>query len=205
MSDKTAIFGGTFDPVHNGHLMMAKYAYERFGLKRVVFLPNGNPPHKRNCFVTDAVHRYNMVKAATDGFNNFIVSDYEIAKKGYSYSLYTMRHFRKKYGKDTFFIIGADSLCSIDKWYEYETLLKENKFIVFYRSSENDGDFLRCVEKYRNFGADITIADMPKISVSSTEIRIKLSKGIYGGLPLDGKVLKYITENGLYGEQYDSQ
>lgn len=196
---KIAIFGGTFDPIHNGHIAMAKYAVESLKMDRVIFLPNGNPPHKKEVDVTDAFYRYNMVKIAVERYDFFSVSDYETKNNDYSYSLYTMRHFRRKYGKDVYFIIGADSLCTIHQWHEYEKLLTENKFIVFFRDTEADDEFLNTVEKYRKIGADITTAHMPKINISSTDVRLKLSEGSYNGLPVDKNVFDYIIKNKLYG------
>ncbi len=201
---KTAVFGGTFDPIHNGHIAMALYAVKNMGFEKIIFLPNGNPPHKKDNYITSAQHRYNMVKLAIDGIDELTVSDYEVKCEKYSYSLYTMRHFRKKYGEDLHFIIGADSLCTIHLWHEYKTFMNENKFIVFYRPSEADDVFNGCVTEYRRNGVDITVADMPKTDVSATSVRQSLLNGEYDGLPINETVLEYIIKNNLYGEKHDN-
>lgn len=197
---ETAIFGGTFDPVHIGHMKMAEYAFNNYNLEKIVFVPNGNPPHKRDRRITEAFHRYNMLKIAVSPYKNFFVSDYEIKKKSFSYSLDTMRYFRSIYGEKTFFIMGADSLCTIHLWYEYKKLLAENRFLVFFRSSENDGIFFDCVDRYRRGGADITVAHMPKAEVSSTSIRNKISAGVCPKSELAPEVYEYICRNDLYGD-----
>lgn len=202
---KTAVFGGTFDPIHNGHIAMARYAVEIMGFDKIIFLPNGNPPHKKDNFVTLAQHRYNMVKLAIDGCKEFTVSEYEASCDEYSYSLYTMRHFREKYGENVYFMIGADSLCTIHLWYEYRKFMNENKFIVFFRPSEADDVFTDCVDRYRREGVDIYVADMPKTDISATSVRQSLIRGEYDGLPINEKVLDYIIKNNLYGEKHDNR
>ena len=199
---RIGIFGGTFDPVHTGHVKMAQYAKEEFRLDKIAFVPNGNPPHKRDKLIEDYSHRFNMLKLATEKNADFTVSDYESKGGRYYYSLHTMRHFRSVYGEETYFIIGADSLMTIHEWYEYEALLKENKFIVFLRD-DSDG-FYKRVEQYRALGAQIHVSGMKEVEVSSTDIRqrIRTSDDVLG--IVDKRVYEYIVKNGLYGGNHDA-
>lgn len=194
---RVGIFGGTFDPVHTGHIEMAKRAKTEFALDRVVFVPNANPPHKKNKEIADFCHRYEMLKLATDGESAFSISDYESADGKFYYSLHTMRHFRELYGDETYFIIGADSLVTIDRWYEYATLLKENKFIVFLRDDAKE--LYEMVEKYRSLGAKIEVSKMKEVGISSTKVREKIRNNddVFG--IISNRVYDYIIENELYG------
>ena len=198
---RIGIFGGTFDPVHIGHIKIAEHAKEEFCLDKIIFVPNANPPHKKEKHIEDYSHRFRMLELVTKDNDSFSVSDYESEDGKYYYSLYTMRYFRELYGEDTYFIIGGDSLLTIDKWYEYETLLKENKFIVFLR---NDSEkFYKAVDKYRELGAEIYVASMKEIEVSSTGIRRGINDEKIKTL-LEDAVYDYIVENDLYGGSYDS-
>ena len=193
----TAIFGGTFDPVHAGHVAMVAAAIKEFNLSRLVVVPNGNPPHKTDFGITDFKHRYNMVSLAFDGMEGVEISDYEDSDDHLKYSLYTMRHFRKLYGEDTFFIIGADSLLTLHKWHEYKTFLKENHLIVFHR--EGDETFEDTIDKYkREYHADIRVSSMGYVDISSTYIRgaIKQNSLPEGIVPCS--VMSYIKKEGLY-------
>ncbi len=192
-----AIFGGTFDPVHSGHVAMAVSAIEEFSLSRLVVVPNGNPPHKTDFDITDFIHRYNMACLAFSKLPKAEISDYEESGEHLGYSLNTMRHFRRLYGEDTAFIIGADSLLTIHKWYEYETFIKENRLIVFHR--EGDDAFGDTVDKYKkDYGADIRVSSMGYVDVSSTYIRrmIKENSLPHGIVP--EAVMDYIKREGLY-------
>ncbi len=192
-----AIFGGTFDPVHTGHVAMAESAIEEFSLSRLIVVPNGNPPHKTDFDITDFTHRYNMACLAFSKIPKTEVSDYEASEEHLRYSLNTMRYFRKIYGENTAFIIGADSLLTIHKWYEYETFIKENHLIVFHR--EGDDTFWDTVDKYKkDYGADIMVSSMGYVDVSSTYIRsmIKENSLPHGIVP--DAVMDYIKREGLY-------
>ena len=116
---------------------MAKRAIEEFELEKLVIVPNGNPPHKTGREITDFAHRYSMAELAFGGMDKIELSRYE-GEGGYRYSIDTMRHFRAEYGEDTAFVIGADSLLTIHKWYRYETLLSENSFVVFSRRGDSE-------------------------------------------------------------------
>ena len=193
----TAIFGGTFDPVHNGHIKIAHSAIEQFKLSKLVIVPNANPPHKKNEVSTDFTHRFNMLKLAFEDVDKVEISDCEAGEGKYHYSLYTMRYFRELYGEDTYFILGADSLCTIHLWYEYEKFLRENRFIVFVR--ENDVELMKCFEEYKSRGVELHLADMPFYDASSSEVRENFKLGKNPVDMLAPKVSVYIMQNGLYG------
>ena len=135
MAEKIAIFGGSFNPIHNGHLQVAKSALSECGLKKVIFLPNANPPHKNKEHIISAHHRYNMVALATDGFENFEISNYEMNSDKPSYTINTLRHMKSVYNAELFFIIGADSLYTLNLWKGihivgyFSSLLRENGVI----------------------------------------------------------------------------
>ena len=193
----TAIFGGTFDPVHKGHIKIALSAVEQFDLDRLVIVPNANPPHKKNEVSTEFNHRFNMLKLAFEGEKRVEISDYESKENKYHYSLYTMRYFREIYGDDTFFILGADSLCTIHLWHEYEQFLNENRFIVFLR--ENDAQLMEYFDAYKARGNKLYLADMPFFDASSSKVRQTLENGKIPEDMLTPEVSDYIRVNKLYG------
>lgn len=195
---KIGLLGGTFDPIHNAHLKMGQAALRQMELDAVVYIPAGNPPHKkvRGASVKD---RYNMVKAAVEGKDGLFVSDFEIKKDGPCYSVETVAHFIEKYPEDEFvFIVGEDSLDYVDKWYKPEILLRLCPFAVVGR-----GGFESDIEKKisflkAKFGADVFYVKTEEMSVSSSEIRkmIKDGKDVSG--LVSKEVLDYINENNLY-------
>jgi len=193
----TAIFGGTFDPVHTGHVKMVCSVLEQFEPERIIIVPNANPPHKKNEVSTDYTHRLNMLCLAFEDIDRVEISDYESENDRYYYSIDTMRYFRNLYGEDTRMIIGGDSLKQIHHWYKYEDFLKENKFIVFCRDYTDETE--KVIEYYRTEGVDILVSDMPFTDVSSTEIRKQLSEGDLRKGFLPEKVIGYIRANSLYG------
>ena len=130
---KTALFGGTFDPVHLGHLLMAEAARERFGLDRVVFVTAGLPPHKKKPS-TPPEHRLRMVRLAVRSNPFFSVSDWEIRQRRVVYTYETLAHFRASYPRDRlFFLVGSDSLRDLPMWRRGPSLLKECRFLVVER------------------------------------------------------------------------
>ena len=197
MNGRIGIFGGTFNPVHNGHIAIAKCAMEQAKLDRVIFLPNGNPPHKRNGDYADASHRLNMLRLAIEGENGFCVSDYELDGQRH-YTFDTMEYFKKYYSDcEVMFIIGADSLDYLHRWYRGEELIKNNTFVVINRRFRSDYDFDKNIDDITEMGGRLIVADMPFADVSSTQIRKDISDGAEK-LPLNGNVYKYIRANKLY-------
>ncbi len=174
---RIGIFGGSFDPIHLAHINMAQYALKGANLDKIIFVPNGNPPHKDGLSAT-ADQRLEMLSLAILDNPYFEVSDYEIKKCGLSYTVDTMRYFRGIYPNcELFFIVGADSLDYIHKWNRADELKEENTFIAINRNFSNNYSFLENVDKCRSLGYRITVVDMPFMDISSTMVREKVKNG----------------------------
>lgn len=195
---KIGILGGTFDPIHCGHIVIARYALEQYGLDEVWFMTGGNPPHKRNSQVTDAVIRHKMVELAIDGENDFIPFDYEVYKQTYSYTAETLTELKEKYPDiEFYFIIGEDSLNDLPKWYRPDIIVSKCIILTYPRASCSEIESMisdRC--EYLN--ADIRLIRAPLMGVSSSEIRKRIANGksVYGLVP--DIVNEYIKDNNLY-------
>ena len=198
---KIGIMGGTFDPIHNGHLMLGEYAYRQFDLDLIWFMPNGNPPHKSNDSIeSHTKNRVEMVKRAISGTEYFSLQPYEAETKEVHYSYKTMDYFKRSYPEHEFyFIIGADSLFSIEKWVHPEILLKKCVILAAYRDEKGTEEMLAQIaylnQKYQ---ADIRLLNTPNVDISSSEIREKLKRGQSIQEIVPDTVYAYIEENQLY-------
>lgn len=198
---KIGIMGGTFDPIHNGHLMLGEYAYRQFDLDLIWFMPNGNPPHKSNDSIeSQTKNRVEMVKRAISGTEYFSLQPYEAETKEVHYSYKTMDYFKRSYPEHEFyFIIGADSLFSIEKWVYPEILLKKCVILAAYRDEKGTEEMLAQIaylnQKYQ---ADIRLLNTPNVDISSSEIREKLKRGQSIQEIVPDTVYAYIEENQLY-------
>lgn len=199
---KIGIMGGTFDPIHNGHLMLGEYAYREYHLDEVWFMPNGNPPHKQNMGNrTDAKDRAEMVKLAIACNNAFRLEDYEIRRKDISYSYQTMEHFKKIYPKDHFyFIIGADSLFSIESWVHPERIFQTCTILAAYRDEVNKSAMMKAKIEELNckYQSDIRLLITPLMHVASHELRDKIGKGMSITADVPEAVKEYIISHNLY-------
>ena len=199
---KIGIMGGTFDPIHNGHLMIAHAAYEQFGLDQVWFMPNGNPPHKSQADIrSDVKDRVEMVRIAIDGCKDFILQPYEADRKKVSCSYETMEHFTKEYPSDTFyFIIGADSLFALETWVHPERIFPTCTILAAYRDEIDTKEEMEKQMKYleKKYDANIRLLVSPLLKISSSEIRKLCLEGkeIEGLVP--ESVREYIRKEGLY-------
>lgn len=197
---KKAIFGGTFDPIHNGHLYIAYEALYKLRLDKIIFMPSGNPPHKANKTVTDSIIRYEMVNMAVKNEERFEVSSFEINKKTPSFTFETLNHFNENEPDvEWYFLTGVDCLMEIETWKKVDKILEMSKFIVFNRSGYCIEDILIQKEKTEmKYGRKIIFLDIPILQISSTDIRekIKLQRNISYFLP-DG-VYNTIKELQLY-------
>lgn len=197
---KIGIMGGTFDPIHIGHLLLGEFAYEDFGLDEIWFLPNGNPPHKENEFGESLDERVEMVRMAIEGVPHFRISLYEAKENVHSYTYQTMGHFNEKYPEHEFyFILGADSLFSIEKWKYFKEIFPTCTILAAMRDDKDLDDMERQIEYlHEKYHARIEILKAPLIEISSTTIRERASKGLTVHYMVPDAVAKYIREKGLY-------
>ncbi len=178
---------------------MAHCIIQNTDVDKIVFVPNGNPPHKTNKIIADARHRYNMLLLATEGNKNYEVSDYEILKQGPSYTVDTMRYFKKQNPQHSFcFIIGADSLDYIDKWMDAQSLIAENEFVVINRNFKQNYNLDKNIEYILSLGGKVKKADMTAVDVSSSQIRAMIQNGKDIRSLVGQKVNEYILTNKLY-------
>jgi len=196
-----AIFGGTFDPIHNGHISSAKVIKRLSGVEKILLLPCGVPPHKQHSEVTDSRMRYEMAHLAVKDDEDFILSSLEIDRGGKTYTIDTIRFLREKLGnkREFYFILGADAIHDMPTWKDYKELLKLCFFIAVTRPGYDKVRLQKEVETLKNrYGSKIVVAEIPAVDVSSSQIRenIKNGKSIKGMVCAD--VEKYIYENGLY-------
>ncbi len=129
--DRVGILGGTFDPIHNGHVCLAKSARDRFGLKKVMFIPARRPPHKQAIKITAGRIRLEMVERAVADLPGFEASDIELSNPGLSYSVKTLRKLKREYPKtEFFFIVGSDAVPELDTWKDAEELFRLSRFVI---------------------------------------------------------------------------
>ena len=199
---KIGIMGGTFDPIHNGHLMLGEYAYRLFDLDEVWFMPNGNPPHKSNPdIVKDTADRLKMTELAIEDTPYFRLCTYEVERKEKSYSYSTFADLRRIYPEHQFyFIIGADSLDQIETWKHPELLIPFVTILAAYRDDMDNPDAMYRHIDYLNekYEGDIRLLKTPVLPVSSSEIRAALKADSTGSIPVPEKVRSYIREQHLY-------
>ena len=185
---RLGIFGGSFDPIHMGHLIIAEYAKEYMNLDKVIFIPVGNPSHRADKLL-DANHRLHMVKLAIEGNLDFEVSDIEIKACGKNYTYDTLLEIKKLYPEAQIFqIIGEDSADYLHLWKNSEELIKLCKFLVFRRDGYS----------YTSDNENIIVMDSPKISLSATLVRDRLNEGKSIKYMVSKEVEEYIRKNSLY-------
>lgn len=197
---KTGILGGAFDPIHKGHVYMAKCAMEEYGLDRVIFVPSGHSPNKSENKMTSFGHRYNMCRLAAETTDKYEVSDMEIRESGTSYTYMTLLRFKQMYPSDElFFIMGGDSLDYFDSWKKPDVIAENAVILVVVREDFPAEQMQRRISHIKElFPADIRLLRCDRMDVSSTQVRelIKAGKDVSG--LLDEQVLGYIESNNLY-------
>lgn len=197
---RLGIMGGTFDPLHWAHLMMAEEARDTFGLDKVLFIPAGQPPHKMEYRVTDVEHRYAMALLGTASNPAFEVSRMEIERNGLSYSVDTLRELKRIYGSSTgiYFIVGADEALDVPKWHEAESLPELTRFLVAPRPGFMLSDLQTKLSA--EFSVVMDILPMPPIEISSTSLRERVMSGQSIKYLVPECVEAYIVKHGLYNE-----
>lgn len=197
---KTGVFGGTFNPVHNGHIMLAEYCMDSVGLDRIIMIPTAVPPHKISNNLASENDRLNMCKLACRGKENFFVSDIEIKRQGKSYTYETLTQLKEIYPDDHLYtIMGADMFLTLDRWKNPEIIFEKSSIITIPRDEENKHELENFYNKVlKAMGASSVILPNPVMSVSSTFIRENLDNFNLISNMLDKGVYDYIIKNNLY-------
>ena len=201
MGKKIGVMGGTFDPIHIGHLILAEDAYVELGLTEVLFMPAGHPPHKvLGPGRATSEERTEMVRRAIEGNDHFSLSLYEMRKEGLSYTYQTLEMLaNNEKGIKLYFIMGADSLFEFKNWREPEKIASLCTIVAAGRPGRGEEDLAACIEEVRrDMGARIVRLNTPDIDISSTMLRKRASEGLTIRYYVPDKVAEYIKERGLY-------
>ena len=212
---RIGIFGGTFDPIHNGHLRAAEEVRESFGLEKILFIPSARPPHKSHQAISPSRHRIEMVRSAVDGHPPFECSDIECRRSETSYSVETIRILKLERGgqAEFFFLVGIDAFLEIETWKSYESLFGMCDWVVIMRAGFDSGwgmdalpqsirkDFRhdrssdRCIHRS---GRNVSFRRFRALDISSSEIRALVREGRSIRFLVPKTVESYISDNYLY-------
>ncbi len=207
---KIGLFGGTFNPIHLGHLRGAEEIREAFQLHEVIFIPAALPPHKTAERITEAQHRLEMVKLAIHKNSHFTTSDIELKRPGKSYSIETIRYFRERFQSSLYFILGRDAFVDIETWKDFQNLFSLCNFIVMTRPGIQKGPLLpeALMPAFRYdqgasawmhvSGNTIFFKEINFLDISSTKIRELVEKGESVKYLIPPEVEAYIENHGLY-------
>jgi nicotinate-nucleotide adenylyltransferase len=200
---KTALFGGTFDPIHRGHIDVARSALDIIGADKLIFVPARHSALKTTTPVASDADRLYMIRLAIAGIEGFGVSDWELKRPGPSYTIDTVRHFQQTLGSEMelYWLLGADSIGELPRWYKIQKLIDECFLSCMYRAGYEPPDFSRFTD---SLGAERVkklqdnIIETPLVDISSTQIRARLAKGQDADDMLKPKVAEYVREKKLY-------
>lgn len=197
---KIGIMGGTFNPVHTGHLLLAQTAYNEADLDKVMFLPSGISYMKKNTNVLEAAHRLKMVELAIMDNPAFFASDMEIKREGNTYTCDTLLQLKEEHPQNHYyFILGADSLFSIESWKHPQIIFENCTILAAVRNGVSKVHMQeKCKELTARFVADIKLLSFPETDISSTEIRALCAREKNIRYRVPEQVRMYIEENGLY-------
>ena len=203
MPKRVGLYGGTFDPVHCGHLIVARAVQEQLSLDRIILLPSASPPHKHGADLLACEHRADMVRLAIADELGLALSDFDLTRSGPSYTIDTVLHFRKTLGDDValHWIIGADSLAELMTWHRVSELVDACRIVTVGRVGWDR-------ESWSTLRAELGeaqvqrlktgVLDTPVIQISSTEIRDRIRRGLSVRFLVPDAVLAYIKAHGLY-------
>lgn len=202
---KIGVLGGTFDPIHYGHLIIGEQAREELDLDKVVYIPTGDPVHKAKSKVSDARIRYEMLSLAIEDNMDFKKSSTEIDRQGKTYTIDTIEELKKEYDKEQiYFLIGEDSLFQLENWHRFLELKEACNFVVCRRYVRNQNKIKdKIIYMKSKYDMDIYLLNTPIIEISSTDIREKAIKNKSIKYLLPKRVEKYILDNHIYEVNYD--
>lgn len=202
MKDRVGIFGGSFNPIHWGHIRPVLSALKHFNFSYVIYLPASKPPHKNEIKLEDPYHRMAMLSIALEPYKNFKISTYDLLNEG-SKTFNSLIYFKEKLKKEIYFILGSDSLLDLKNWYNAKGIVEIAKMIVLTRP-----DFeLKKIEKrlpefiLKKINTSIFTFPHPSYSISGTYIRENIKNKLKIEKFLPKKVLNYIIKNNLYEEE----
>ena len=191
------IMGGTFDPIHTGHLVVAEEVKYQFNLDKIIFVPSGSPPHKKSYPATDSNHRFQMTLLATSSNKNFEVSRIEIERKDFSYTINTITEFKRIYPDyKLYFITGVDAILEILTWHRASDMINLCEFIAVSRPGYPLDEIMKKLKK--EFIQVIHKIEVPALAISSSDIRCRVKEGRPIKYLVPEVIEKYIYQNRLY-------
>lgn len=202
---RIGLMGGSFDPIHYGHLVLAEEMRTRLSLDKVIFIPVGQAPHKSAPKMTGRRQRYEMVMLATLDHPHFEVSSIEIDRPGVTYTFETVSQIIQDASPqdEFYFIAGADALMDLDSWRSVDTLLKMVTFVGAARPGTDQGALLEKIEDLRvKYQARIMLAELPELDISSTDLRKRVNEGLSLRYLMPESVALYIHKHRLYMKEF---
>lgn len=197
--NKIGIFGGTFNPIHIGHLNLAEKISDLLSLDKVIIIPTSEPPHKEWLQIAGSKHRYEMCRLACQENPLYEVSDIEIKRIGRSYTIDTINEISSIYKNSMFYMImGSDSFLSVMKWFKFKDITKLTTICTAARNEEEYKRLNEVQKLLKAEGADTIVCDIPIVSVSATEIRKNIINGNDIENMVPASVAEYIYRNNLY-------
>ncbi len=198
---KIGIFGGTFNPIHKGHMRAALAARRMLGLDTLLLIPTHIPPHKSSADVVAGEHRLNMCALAARPHPFVQVSDIELTQAGPSYTIYTLEQLAAQYPGDTLYlIIGSDMLLTFSQWYRWQDILRQSVIVGISRKHEDENRLSQAVDTLRPAGGNVILLDTPVYAMSSTQIRESIRTHENTTRFLHKNVYRYICDHQLYFE-----
>jgi len=189
------IFGGSFNPPHTGHLIIAETIRDQFDLDQVLWIPSARPPHKHERDLASADHRLRMSQLAVSGHSSFAVSNIELQRRGFSYTVDTVKDLQDLYPDCIFsLIVGSDSLDDLPSWFQPEEITRRVPLLVYRRNSFSESQSSLPPDSKVHF------ADAPRLDISGTDIRSRIRRGRSIRYLVPDDVEAYIHQHGLYGE-----
>lgn len=197
---KIGIMGGTFNPIHMGHLVLAEQALQQAKLDLVLFMPSNNPPHKRNVTIVSDEHRIQMTSLAIKDNDFFELSTFEMEREGFTYTADTLTILKEQYpDKQFFFIIGADSFLQFENWYKPELIAEKCTLIVAGRDFVTKEELIRHKDILNEkLGVNCIFINMPEIGISSRVLRENFALEKSNRYLVPEQVLEYIKQHKLY-------
>ena len=195
---RTGLFGGSFNPIHKGHIALAKTVMEQLLLDRVILIPSGESPYKSSADYAPARDRLEMCRLSAEDEPNFEVSSFETDREGKSYSIYTAEYFKEKYPRDElYWLVGSDMLLYFDKWYRYQDILKLVSLAAVTRTGGDETQLMHTAHNLKKYGSILVVHHRPLV-ISSTEIRKMIKNNEDLSCYLNEKVVQYIKMRFLY-------